>query len=109
MEPPKETKASENLTVSQNEDGKEVYTSSKSATGAAPAPTPAALAPVVVAPAPVIEEEDDLSAPVAEGTACKRTSCGHSFVSDEVSRGTGPEAECRYHPLPVRLSYFLCC
>ena len=58
------------------------------------------------APTPVVMEEkkrepfeqDDLSMPVEKGTKCKRNGCNAVYVSDEVSRGEGPEAKCVFHP-----------
>lgn len=44
----------------------------------------------------VVEEEDDESVSVTEGTICKRRGCGHVFKDQEISRG--PDAKCRYHP-----------
>ena len=43
-------------------------------------------------------EEDDLTIPVASGTACKRSGCKKTYVDEATSRGDGPEAECLYHP-----------
>lgn len=44
----------------------------------------------------IVEEEDDESVSVTEGTTCKRRGCGHVFKDQEISRG--PDAKCRYHP-----------
>ncbi|KAI8969841.1 chord-domain-containing protein [Pilobolus umbonatus] len=63
-------------------------------------------APVVVAPvkkeekpkAPEVEEQDDESLPVPEGTICKRRGCGGVYKDNATSRGDGPEAKCVYHP-----------
>ena len=53
-------------------------------------------APVLAAePEQVIEEEDDLSVPVAAGKTCLRRGCGHAYVSEEVSRGD--DVSCQYH------------
>ncbi|OCH86557.1 chord-domain-containing protein [Obba rivulosa] len=65
-------------------------------------------------PAPVIEEEDDLSAPVAVGTECKRNGCKTKYESDEASRvGDGPGTVCKYHPMPPIFREgskgYLCC
>ncbi|ODN97467.1 CORD and CS domain-containing protein [Cryptococcus wingfieldii CBS 7118] len=46
----------------------------------------------------VKEEEDDVSLPVPEGARCKRTACGAAWEGEEVSRGEGEKATCRYHP-----------
>ena len=43
-------------------------------------------------------EQDDLSIPVEKGEKCKRKGCSAEYVSDEVSRGDGPEAACVFHP-----------
>ena len=43
-------------------------------------------------------EQDDPSIPVERGTKCKRKGCNAEYVSDEVSRGDGPEAQCVFHP-----------
>ncbi|WVQ79109.1 hypothetical protein IAT38_001203 [Cryptococcus sp. DSM 104549] len=75
--------------------------------GAAPAPktTPSAQAATAVASAatpppaaPVKDEEDDLSKPVPENAGCKRTGCGARWEGEEISRGEGEKAKCRYHP-----------
>jgi len=42
--------------------------------------------------------EDDPSTPVTSGTACKRSGCKKTYVDEATSRGSGPEAECLYHP-----------
>jgi len=95
--------------MSKTDDGKEVYSSTAVLT---PGPTPAVSAPST--PVPVEEDEDDLSAPVAPGTTCKRLGCGKSFISDEESRtGDGENATCVYHPLsPIfregSKGYFCC-
>ncbi|ORX36519.1 HSP20-like chaperone [Kockovaella imperatae] len=69
--------------------------SSKSAPVAAlpPAPTP------VPAPAqPKETEEDDLSVPVPSGATCKRLGCGATWQGEDISRGSGEQSTCRYHP-----------
>jgi len=43
-------------------------------------------------------EQDDLSIPVQKGEKCKRKGCSAEYVSEEVSRGDGPEATCVFHP-----------
>ncbi|KAI0341755.1 chord-domain-containing protein [Trametopsis cervina] len=104
------SKAAPATTLSAKTDagtGKETYSSVT-----APAPLPAA--PPLQPPPPPAEEEDDTAVPVAAGTICRRTGCGKSFISDEVSRhGDGPEAECVYHPkLPIfheGSKGYLCC
>ncbi|KAF9104851.1 hypothetical protein BGX27_009923 [Mortierella sp. AM989] len=75
-----------------DKNGTETYGSAPAV--AKPIATPAS-APAP-APEPVVEEEDDLSVPVAAGTTCKRRGCGHTYVSEEVSRGD--KAACQYHP-----------
>lgn len=52
------------------------------------------------------EEQDDLSAPVPDGARCKRLACGATWEGEQVSRGEGEKAVCRYHPQPVRLNFF---
>ncbi|WVQ74613.1 hypothetical protein IAR50_004214 [Cryptococcus sp. DSM 104548] len=44
------------------------------------------------------EEQDDLSLAVPEGARCKRTACGALWEGEQVSRGEGEKAVCRYHP-----------
>ncbi|AAW42582.1 hypothetical protein CNBC0890 [Cryptococcus deneoformans B-3501A] len=44
------------------------------------------------------EEQDDPSVPVPEGARCKRLACGATWEGEEVSRGDGEKAVCRYHP-----------
>ncbi|KAF9948878.1 hypothetical protein BGZ72_009240 [Mortierella alpina] len=78
--------------ASVSKDGKEVY-------GSAPTPAPAATKPAATpaaAPEPIVEEEDDLSVPVAVGKTCMRRGCGQTYVSEEVSRNS--KVECQYHP-----------
>lgn len=63
------------------------------------ATTPAPPTPSIVEdkkPEPL--EQDDLSIPVEKGTKCKRKGCNAEYISDEVSRGDGPEAQCVFHP-----------
>ena len=61
-----------------------------------PAPTPT---PVVIGEKKRVPfEQDDPSIPVEKGTNCKRNGCNAEYVSDEVSRGEGPEAKCLFHP-----------
>lgn len=45
-----------------------------------------------------ISKEDDTSVEVAPGTLCKRRGCGYKFVSDDLSRNSGPESSCQFHP-----------
>jgi hypothetical protein len=47
---------------------------------------------------PEVEEEDDESVPVPEGTTCKRRGCGRVWKDNVTSRGSGAEANCRHHP-----------
>ncbi|KAF9989458.1 hypothetical protein BGZ75_006303 [Mortierella antarctica] len=79
--------------ASVSKDGKEVY-------GSAPAPAPvAATKPAetpAAAPEPIVEEEDDLSMPVAVGKTCMRRGCGQTYVSEEESRNN--KVVCQYHP-----------
>lgn len=67
----------------------------------APAPTPVPTpTPQLVAeekkPEPL--EQDDPSISVEKGTKCKRKGCNAEYISDEISRGDGPEAKCVFHP-----------
>ncbi|KAG1382151.1 hypothetical protein G6F61_002529 [Rhizopus arrhizus] len=61
-----------------------------------PAPAVAQMQPEEKKPVEIVEEEDDESVSVIEGTTCKRRGCGHIFKDQETSRG--PDAKCRYHP-----------
>ena len=82
--------------------GKEVYSSTPLKITPSPAVTKPATAKAAPAPPQeLIEEEDDLDAPVAEGTKCLRNGCKHTFVSDEISRRDGEESSCCYHPRDV--------
>jgi hypothetical protein len=91
------------------ENGVETYSSkapgstSTSASASTSAPAPVAAAAIAPPPPaqPVKEEEDDLSLPVPEGARCKRLACGATWAGEEVSRGDGEEAKCRYHPQAV--------
>ncbi|KAI8356610.1 chord-domain-containing protein [Choanephora cucurbitarum] len=47
---------------------------------------------------PEVEEEDDESIPVPEGTTCRRRGCGRVWKDAATSRGSGAEAVCRHHP-----------
>jgi len=106
-------KPAANVTVTEVEPGKEVFTT----VGAKPSAFSASPknAPPPVEPAPVIvEDEDDTSIPVAVGTICRRTGCGAEFVSDEVNRvGDGEDTVCTYHPAPPIFHEgskgYLCC
>ena len=59
-----------------------------------PTPTPV----VIEEKKPEPLEQDDPLIPVERGTKCKRRGCNAEYVSDEVSRGDGPEAQCVFHP-----------
>lgn len=88
------------------ENGVETYSTGAAAKAG---PSSAATAPIKMeAPPtePVKDEEDDLSAPVPEGAKCKRRACGVAWEGEDVSRGEGEKAKCRYHPLGVRRSPF---
>ncbi|KAF8928656.1 hypothetical protein BGZ58_009460 [Dissophora ornata] len=79
-----------------DKNGTEVYGSAPVASPAPAVATPSPAASTATpAPEPVVEEEDDLSVPVAVGKTCMRRGCGHTFVSEEVSRGD--KAACQYH------------
>ncbi|GLB35085.1 putative CHORD [Lyophyllum shimeji] len=96
------------FSVSDLPSGKEVYsTSATTAVPSAPDPSPPP-------PRPVVEEEDDLSVPVAPGTVCRRNGCKTAFVSDAVNRlGDGEGTVCTYHPAPPIFREgskgYLCC
>ncbi|PFH50082.1 hypothetical protein AMATHDRAFT_146021 [Amanita thiersii Skay4041] len=101
---------SSRLTTVESRSGTEVYTT-VGADQAAQAP-PRVAPPTQ--PIPVVEEEDDLSVPVAPGTVCKRKGCGVAFVSDEANRlGNGEGTVCVYHPKPPIFREgskgYLCC
>jgi hypothetical protein len=93
--------------MTETADGKEVYTT-RSALGqpqeraaAIPAAPPASNKEVEA-------DEDDLDAIVPLGTACKRSGCKVTFVSNEESRnGDGPGTKCVYHPGAVSFVYAL--
>ncbi|KAF8590425.1 chord-domain-containing protein [Ramaria rubella] len=62
----------------------------------------------------ILEEEDDVSIPVTEGTPCRRRGCNAKFVSDEKSRlDDGGDSVCTYHPAPPLFREgskgYLCC
>ncbi|KXN69791.1 CS-domain-containing protein, partial [Conidiobolus coronatus NRRL 28638] len=48
-------------------------------------------------PEPEVILEDPENLKVDVGTPCKRQSCKHAYVSDEVSRKGGSDSECTYH------------
>lgn len=80
-----------------DENGVETY-------GVAPKPpsTPAPVAAPTPPPAaPIVTEGDDPTLPVPEGASCKRLGCGMQWEGEEVSRGSGEQAKCRYHPQAV--------
>lgn len=81
--------------VAVQSNGTEVYGSAP-ATPKSVTPKPATPAPAAAAPEPIVEEEDDLSVPVAVGKTCLRRGCGQTYASEEVSRGA--KVECQYHP-----------
>ncbi|KAK0458528.1 chord-domain-containing protein, partial [Desarmillaria tabescens] len=118
FEPSKAPTNPNNLAVSFSEDGKEVYTSETvpTNTSSQSESKPPASQPIVSTqtPPPAIEEEDDLSVPVALGTKCLRKGCGKLFVSDELNRlGDGEGTVCVYHPSPPIFREgskgYLCC
>ncbi|KAK0442949.1 chord-domain-containing protein [Armillaria borealis] len=117
VEPSKAPTNPNNLAVSVSEDGKEVYTSEAVLTNTSSQseskPHASPIAPTEPPP-PAIEEEDDLSIPVAVGTKCLRKGCGKLFVSDELNRlGDGEGTVCVYHPSPPIFREgskgYLCC
>ncbi|KAI0664575.1 chord-domain-containing protein [Cubamyces menziesii] len=96
------------LTMTSSQAGTETYSSTPSGTQTPKAPTEAAPAPKVV------EEEDDLSAPVPPGTVCRHNGCNVAYESDELHRKEGgAAAECTYHPKPPIFHEgskgYLCC
>jgi hypothetical protein len=87
------------------ENGVETY-SMGSGGNAGPSSAATSTAPIKMdapAPEPEIEEEDDASLPVPEGSRCKRRACGATWEGEDVSRGEGEKAKCRYHPMGVGL------
>lgn len=50
-------------------------------------------------------EQDDPSVPVPKGARCKRLACGATWEGEEVSRGDGEKAICRYHPQAVSFNF----
>ncbi|WVR03801.1 hypothetical protein IAU60_000796 [Kwoniella sp. DSM 27419] len=102
--------------TSVSADGVETYGSAKAAPSQAGTSANTAVSATASAPAPaqkVVEEEDDLSLPVPEGASCKRLACGQKWQGEEVSRGDGEQAKCRYHPQPAIFHEgskgYLCC
>ncbi|KAF8630413.1 hypothetical protein AX15_002964 [Amanita polypyramis BW_CC] len=88
--------------------GAEIYSVAPKVDSRAPDNTSTPLSP------PIIEEEDDPTIPVAQGTSCKHMGCGVTFVSDEVNRlGDGEGTICKYHPQPPLFREgskgYLCC
>jgi len=81
-----------------NAEGKEVYSSPAVKVTPSSAVTKPATVRTRPPPQEIIEEEDDLEVPVAEGSKCLRNGCRHTFVSEEVSRRNGEESNCQYHP-----------
>lgn len=94
--------------VSVDAAGKETYSNTKAATSAGPVhsapaakstPSPTTTVASIKSLKKVKEvEEDDAGCSVAPGTSCKRGGCGYAFKSQELSRGSGGEARCVYHP-----------
>ncbi|CEP15258.1 hypothetical protein [Parasitella parasitica] len=82
-----------------DENGVETYGKKPEASVTA-AVTPAAIEPTKEEKEkmPEVEEEDDESIPVPEGTTCKRRGCGCVWKGQATSRGSGAEATCCYHP-----------
>jgi hypothetical protein len=54
--------------------------------------------PVVEEKKPEPLEQDDPSIPVEKGTKCRRKACNSEYISEEVSRGEGEQAQCVFHP-----------
>ncbi|KAF8321273.1 chord-domain-containing protein [Clavulina sp. PMI_390] len=96
------------MTGTADAKGKETYSTTSVSQTISNAPsTPAP-------PAPVVEDEDDVDAPVKPGAKCLRLGCGKAFVSQEESRlGDGEESICVYHPSPPIFREgskgYLCC
>jgi hypothetical protein len=59
--------------------------------------TPRGTTPTIKEPEPEVILEDPENLKVDVGTPCKRQSCKHAYVSDEVSRKGGSNSECTYH------------
>lgn len=112
---PVETDATKaNISSSRKSDGKEVFSFGGAGRTSATPKNAVLDASLANGPAPVVEDEDDLSIPVAACTTCRRKGCGVSFVSDEVNRiGDGEGTVCIYHPLaPIfreGSKGYLCC
>ncbi|WVO13279.1 hypothetical protein L204_100892 [Cryptococcus depauperatus] len=78
---------------------------------------PVATAPITTASAvteqELKEENDDPSLSVPAGAKCKRLGCGAQWEGEAISRGTGENARCRYHPQPAIFHEgskgYLCC
>ncbi|CCA70016.1 related to diploid state maintenance protein chpA [Serendipita indica DSM 11827] len=82
-----------------DESGKETFGSTSSAgTSSSTIVNPSIPKPAPSTPQPLVEDEDDTSVKVEPGTKCQRNGCKHLFVSDEESRGDGPQSTCIYHP-----------
>lgn len=103
---PQSTAATQSDSVSlkhvKGDDGAEVYTSVQKKVD-----LPTAVAQAKTANT-VVLDEDDLSVPVKEGTKCTRKGCEKEFISEKESRmGEGENADCWFHPSPVRQDYYL--
>ena len=105
VEPSGASTPSRPLMKMESEDGTEVYTTlSTRSQPQRPAESSAAIPVAQLAPVKKVEEdEEDLEATVPHGTACKRSGCKVTFVSDEENRiGDEPGTKCVYHPGAVR-------
>ncbi|KAH9945969.1 chord-domain-containing protein [Epithele typhae] len=87
--------------TSSSPGGAETYSSRPTPAPATPTPRETAVpAPPAAAPK-FVEEEDDPTAAVPEGTKCRHNGCKLVYASDELHRADGgAEAECTYHPKP---------
>ncbi|KAH7889836.1 chord-domain-containing protein [Phlebopus sp. FC_14] len=104
--------ARQDLTMAESK-GTEIYSTSSATGASANVTTPLVAVSPVATPAPV-EDEDDLTVPVASGTLCKHKGCAVAFVTDEENRiGDGLGTVCTYHPAPPIFREgskgYLCC
>jgi len=99
VEPPAASTPNNSLKMTGTVDGKEVYTSSARSRPQKPAERSEAIPAASPAPTKKVEEEDDLDTTVPPGTACKRSGCKVTFVSNDENRiGDGPGTKCVHHP-----------
>jgi hypothetical protein len=89
----------------RTEDGKEYYGTAKPPTSvASSSSTTTATAPISTTTPPVAPakiEEDDLTLNVPDKAGCKRLGCSAIWENEDISRGSGEGAICRFHPQNV--------